>query len=329
MKQSEAASAHSIAGKEYPEKDEDIYAQKIVELLQAQTLRLYAKKNAKKLRQIHPKMNGCVKAEIIIEPNLAPELRVGMFKEAVSYPAWIRFSNGNTKPLPDQKKDIRGCGIKIMNVPGDKIIGSGTPIGNHDFILMNTKNFVSKKVGHFYRILNVVTTPITIGSIFPKIIAAARSLPILLRAAAAKVKIDHPLGISYFSTVPFGFGDDTRAVKYGLIPAATNRLEYTDARDKDFLRLNMAATLARHEILYDFCVQFQEDPLTMPIENPTVVWASPFIKLATVRIPTQVFDTPKQNEFGDNLNGVIGLWNVNNDKRYFVILSTFEETRGY
>src|ERR1035438_3806279 len=101
---------------------------------------------------------------------------------------------------------------------------------NHDFILMNTQNFVSKKVRHFYRILNVVTTPTTITNIVPKIIAAAGSLPILLRAAISKVKIDHPFSISYFSTVPFSFGDDTRAVKYGMIPAGDNRLEYTDSR---------------------------------------------------------------------------------------------------
>ena len=85
-------------------------------------LRMYAKNNEKQLRQIHPKMNGCVKAEFIIEKNLPEELKVGLFKEETSFPAWIRFSNGDTKPLPDWKKDIRGFAIKIMNVPGKKLL---------------------------------------------------------------------------------------------------------------------------------------------------------------------------------------------------------------
>ena len=113
-----------LPGHEYPEKDEDKFAGKIVKLLQNQMLRIYAKNEAKQLRQIHPKMNGCVKAEFIIENDLPEELKVGIFKEARSFPAWIRFSNGDTKPLPDWKKDIRGFAIKIMNVPGKKIVES-------------------------------------------------------------------------------------------------------------------------------------------------------------------------------------------------------------
>ena len=265
-------------------------------------LRLYEKNNRKQLRQIHPKMNGCVKAEFIIEKKLPEDCKVGLFKEAISYPAWIRFSNGDTKPLPDWKKDIRGFAIKIMNVPGDKIVKSNQDCGNHDFILMNTKNFVSKKVKHFYRILHVVTVPYKPGTFFPKLFSIIRSVPILVRATKAKVKCDHPFSVSYFSTVPYRFGDKSRAVKYAAIPSEKNNLIYTDTINKDFLRANMAATLLKNEIIYDFFVQFQTDPLKMPIEDPTVVWDSPFIKVATIRIPTQTFDKPEQNDFGDNLS---------------------------
>jgi hypothetical protein len=64
----------------------------------------------------------------------------------------------------------------------------------------------------------------------------------------------------------------------------------------------MVATLANHEIVYDFFIQFQTDAEKMPIEDPTVEWDSPLIKMATIRIPIQKFDTPEQNEFGDNLS---------------------------
>ncbi len=290
-----------LPGKEYPEKNEEKIAEKVIKLLQDQMLRMYANKK-KQFRQIHPKMNGCVKAEFIVENNLPEELRVGLFHEHKSFPSWIRFSNGNTKPLPDWKKDIRGFAIKIMNVPGKKIVESKKSGGNHDFILMNTKNFVSKKVRHFYRILKVVTVPYKPGTFFPKLFSIIESLPILVRAAKAKIKCNHPFEIFYFSTVPYRFGDETKAVKYAIIPSDKNKLEYTNKKSKDFLRANMVATLLKHDIVYDFFIQFQTDPEKMPIEDPTVVWDSPLIKMATIHIPKQVFDTLEQNEFGDNLS---------------------------
>lgn len=291
-----------VPGKEYPQKDEDKTAHEIVKLLQDQMLRMYEKKEKKQLRQIHPKMNGCVKAEFIIEKNLPGELKVGLFKEEKSFPAWIRFSNGNTKPLPDWKKDIRGFAIKIMNVPGEKIVESKANGGNFDFILMNTKSFVSRQVSDFYSILKVVTVPYKPGSFFPKLISVVKNFSILIRAGKAKIKCNHPFELSYYSTVPFRFGDETRAVKYAVIPSEKNQMNYSNKKNKDFLKHNMAATLANHEIVYDFFIQFQTDAEKMPIEDPTVEWDSPLIKMARIRIPIQKFDTPEQNEFGDNLS---------------------------
>jgi catalase len=289
-----------LPGKEYPEKDEEKVAHEIVKLLQAQMLRMY--ENKKQLRQIHPKMNGCIKAEFIIEKNLPEELKVGLFKEEKSFPAWIRFSNGNTKPLDDRKKDIRGFAIKIMNVPGEKIVESKANGGNFDFILMNTKTFVSRHLNDFYSILKVVTVPYKPGSFFPKLISVVRNIPILMRAGKAKIKCNHPFQLNYYSTVPFRFGDETRAVKYAVIPSEKNQMEYINKKNEDFLKHNMAATLAKRGIVYDFFIQFQTDAEKMPVEDPTVEWDSPFIKMATIRIPSQEFDTPEQNEFGDNLS---------------------------
>lgn len=302
MNTNHSADKTLLLGHEYPQKDEDKIADEIIGLLKAEMLRLYASKKTKQLRQIHPKMNGCVKAEFIVEPNLPGELRVGLFKEARCFPAWIRFSNGKTKPLPDWKKDIRGFAIKIMNVPGEKLIDPQPGVSNQDFILMNTKNFVSGNVKHFAKILKVVTTPNKPATFLPKLLTAVSSFPILVRAAKAHIKINNPCEIPYFSTVPFRFGDESRAVKYAVIPLQENKLLSPTRKDRDLLRLNLAETLKQNEIIYDFCIQFQEDSVKMPIEDPTIVWDSPFIKLATIHIPAQEFDTPEQKEFGDNLS---------------------------
>src|SRR6187402_915250 len=135
-------------GREYPATNEHSIAEDIVKLLKDEMLRAYPP-GKRHLRQIHPKLNGCVKAEFIVADDLSPELRVGIFKDTRSYPAWLRFSNGKTRPIPDYKKDIRGLAIKLMNVPGKKLDLNHPEITSHDFILMNTKSFVAKDVKKF------------------------------------------------------------------------------------------------------------------------------------------------------------------------------------
>lgn len=291
-------------GKEYPEPNEVKIAHNIVKLLKDEMLRTYppGADGKRQLRQIHPKMNGCVKAEFIIEKNLSPELSIGLFKEQKSYPAWIRFSNGKTHPIPDHKKDIRGLAVKIMNVPGKKLDLTDPDITSHDFILMNTKSFVSGDVKKFGDILYVVTTPFTLASLPRKIGIAFSNLDVLKRAGKAAVKITNPCEIPYFSTVPFRFGDETKAVKYAVVPSPSNKLLTPDKTSDDLLRVNFAATVKENPLEFDFCIQFQTDPVKMPIEDPTIVWDSPFTKLATIRIPSQVCDTPERKEFGDNLS---------------------------
>ena len=293
-----------ILGKEYPKENEKEIADSIVKLLKDEMLRMYPPlpDGSRQLRQIHPKMNGCVKAEFIVEKDLLPELRVGIFKEARSYPAWLRFSNGKTKPLPDHKKDIRGLAIKLMNVPGEKLDANHPAITSHDFILMNTKNFVSDNIEKFRDILSVVTTSFSWGSLPGKLGIAFSNLDVLKRAKQAAIKISNPCEIPYFSTVPFRFGDETKAVKYAAIPSPSNQLMNPDNGSDHLLRNNFSATIKENQLEFDFCIQFQTDAVRMPIEDPTVVWDSPFIKLATIRIPKQICNTSEREEFGDNLS---------------------------
>ena len=124
----------------------------------------------------------------------------------------------------------------------------------------------------------MVTVPYKPGSFFPKLFNVIKCILHFSKSTKAKIKCNHPFELNYFSTVPYRFGDETKAVKYAVFPSEKNDLKYTDTKNKDFLRANMVATLLKHEIVYDFFVQFQTDAEKMPIEDPTVEWDSPFIK---------------------------------------------------
>src|ERR1043165_5916804 len=150
-------------GKEYPQENEMVLIADIVKLLKDQMLRLYPPGKKMQRRQVHAKITGCLKAEFIV-PELPDHLKVGLFKEAKTYPAWIRVSNGDTRITHDSKKDFRGFAIKLMNVPGKKLDVNQPDITNHDFILLNSKTFIADDVKKFTKILYVLTTPHNISS---------------------------------------------------------------------------------------------------------------------------------------------------------------------
>lgn len=112
-------SNHQLAQETIPA-DEDKYIAGLAERLKAKII----KENVHDImrRDAHPKMHGLVKAEFTVEPNLTPELKVGLFKEPKTYQAWIRFSNQSGDISPDKGRDIRGMAIKLMGVPGEKIL---------------------------------------------------------------------------------------------------------------------------------------------------------------------------------------------------------------
>lgn len=284
-------------GHEYVTYDEDRIAAQMVNEFEAQVTRMY--KDKKMLRQVHTKMHGCVKATFAVEKNLPEEMKVGVFAgEPLEYNAWVRFSNGNTKPQKDKKKDIRGVAIKLMGVPGEKILTDPQFQETQDFLLMSSETFFAKTIKE----LNSFLKGLTSASKLKNLISLLTHIPTLLRVKKSMVACANPLSIPYWSTQPYQFGKIDRAVKYHLRPSPENQTVIENTTDYNYLRYNMAQTLHDNEAKFDFYVQFQTDPEDMPIEDPTVAWTSEYIKLATLTIYAQVFDSNEQIEFGDNLS---------------------------
>jgi hypothetical protein len=166
---------------------------------------------------------------------------------------------------------------------------------------MNRKIFFAKDIYQFEKIIRVITTPHTLSSLPFKAGVLFSNLPTLILALKGKIAITNPAERSYFSTTPYRFGDETKAVKYAVIPREENtaKLVSPDTTSDDYLRVNLAATLLKNELVYDFCIQFQEDAEKMPIEDPSVEWTSSFEKVGTIRIPRQNIDTADRLELGE------------------------------
>jgi len=249
-------------------------------------------------RDAHPKMHGVVKAEFIVESDLPEELRIGVFKEAKVYQAWIRFSNQDGSINPDKDGDIRGMAIKLMGVPGEKVLEPEKDEQTHDLILISTDRFVTRDVEEFDELIKALT-----GSVLAKAWFFLNHWRVAWNLLKTMIKFANPLQIRSFSTTPYLFG--SAAVKYSAIPHITTPDTIPENPEDDYLRLAMARQLQEGDAFFDFAVQFQTDAEAMPIEDPGKVWPetlSPFRKVATIRILRQEFDTEQQREFGENLS---------------------------
>jgi len=72
----------------------------------------------------------------------------------------------------------------------------------------------------------------------------------------------------------------------------------------NYLRDNMIRTLNEKDVEFEMRIQLQTDAFLMPIENNAVLWPerlSPRVPAATLRIPRQKFDYPRQLAFARNL----------------------------
>jgi len=249
-------------------------------------------------RDAHPKMHGLVRAEFTVEPGLPPELAIGVFREPRTFKAWIRFSNQFDTINPDSTRDIRGMAIKLMGVPGDKLLEAEKHERTHDFIVISTNVFVTKDVAEFDAMIKAL-----MGGTLAKLCFFATHWRVVGNLFKSMKRFANPLQIRYFSTTPYLLGE--RAVKYSAIPHVARPDEIPNDPDPDYLRLAMIRQLGNEDAVFDFAIQFQTDPDTMPIEDPGIAWSeaeSPFRKVATIRIPRQEFDSEKQRTFGENLS---------------------------
>ncbi|MDX2416047.1 MAG: catalase family protein [Xanthomonadales bacterium] len=248
------------------------------------------------LRFNQPKHVGCVKAEFSVAENLPAELQVGIFATPQTFPTWIRFANATNQA--DTEKDFRGMSLKLMQVEGDKLLGTDETqdfiLNSHPVLFVGNPQDFRDFVDH-----NVDSGPLSffLNPFSPHI----KEFRIVL--AGRQHHASH-LSIPYWSTTPYLFGEG-RAVKYSV--KTCHQLEDADPPRKlkdGYLREAMREQMATDGACYDFYVQFQTDAELMPLEDATVEWdesLSPARKVARINIPPQSFESAGQMEFCENL----------------------------
>jgi catalase len=264
-------------------------------------------------RDVHIKSHGCVKAELVV-PELPEEYRHGVFREPGRHAAWVRFSNGDYRLHPDSVRDARGMAIKLLDVPGEKLLPSQETATTQDFVMMNSPNYFIRDLDDYVEL----TKYLAVGDNFGYFLNdwswnpfSWRWRELRLVAGTKKPPPESPLLAQYFSASAYKLGPENNikfSARPSQCPGATSprRRSWSSGKgDYDFLRERMVQQLADSPACFDFMVQLQVPGKPMPVEDATIVWKesdSPFVPVARVEIPAQEFDMPAQNAFCEDLS---------------------------
>ena len=252
-------------------------------------------------RDAHPKHHGAVRAELVVEPNLPAELAVGVFAAPRSYPAWVRFSNGSGAIQPDHMRDGRGIAIKLMDVPGPKLMDDESR--TQDFLFINHDVFAVKDASDYVELFRIIERDGAPTKFFLSANPFKWHLKELANANKIRVQISNLLTLRYWTMTPYLMGE--QPAKFSMRPQVLSNTGAPPNSSPDYLREVMAAQLARESVAFDFMAQLQTDASSMPVEDPRIRWEpaqSPWRKVATLRIPSQAFDTPAQLQFAEDLS---------------------------
>jgi hypothetical protein len=279
----------------YPQDDE--YINKMLALLKPKLSEVY--KGTTVRRDAHPKCLGLLKAEFTVEKDLPEHLKVGVFAEPRTYSALIRMSNASGRIQSDKAKDLRGFAIKLLGVVGERY--SQAEKTTQDFLLINYPVIPigTVKLFHDFVYYSVKYHPLLF---ILKLLFTGKS-KIVKQLQEASQNHTSLLDIRFWSTTPYQLGKNI--IKFSIVPTSKYQSALPNPLTDNYLTNNAQQHLHTTEATFDFMVQLQTNPATMPIDDSGVEWQeseSPYIKVATLRIPQQTFDTPERFDLAEHLS---------------------------
>ena len=258
----------------------------LIESIRQQTLdRLAVQYPAGKgtvLRDAHPKTHGLVQAQFIVGDGIPAPLRYGVFAKPATLNAVVRFSAGGVDVQPDTVPQGHGMAIKLLGVPGRKIIEQEQNAMTQDFVMINYPTFFvpSLKVYDDFTQASATGKHLAFFKHYPEVAEAANKL--------SHQPFHNPLHVRYWSETPYKLGP--HAIKFSARPIVNSSNTAPEKMGPNYLREAMIQQVGKEDVYFEFLVQIQADFRTMPVEDSLVEWKevdAPFQRVALIRIPQQ------------------------------------------
>lgn len=258
-------------------------AEEMIRLIKAVSDKRYPDAPIKRFNQV--KSLGCFDVDFTVLEDLPEHLRHGLFAQPGTHRAYIRFANASSED--DSKKDLRGMSIKIFDVQGTPLWGKP---GEQDFLLNSYPALFAGTPEDFLKFIQAVHAGRIWSYFINPLDSHLASLRLLMKARQQPAS---PFDIQYWSTTPFRLGGGaSTVVKYSVQPSSDYQSSKPSSLTKNYLSDAMQTHLQQGPACFDFMLQLQTDPESMPIEDASVIWdegASPFIKVASITINDQNF----------------------------------------
>lgn len=244
-------------------------------------------------RGLHAKSHSGVKATFTVRPDLPAHAAQGLFARPATYDAYVRYSNGSGRREADKVDDVRGIALKIVGVPGKKIIPPLADCVTQDFLLIQTPTLAFRTPEEFVAFIECASGGQAL--LLPRLIFALGPFrPFsLLKDLIASLKAAPSAALQrYHSAAPIAFG--AYAAKLDLVPENTGHAA-TPSKPNHYAE-DLAARLAAGPLKYTLRAQFFVDEAHTPLESPGVLWseaASPFLALADLTIAQQDVNSPE------------------------------------
>jgi hypothetical protein len=269
------------------------------------------------LRGFHAKLHAGLAAEFRILDNLPDYARYGVFSAPRTFPAMVRFSNGEPTAHRDTHHEPRGIAIKLIGVPGRKLLPGRENAITQDFLATShSVTSAVRNVGQFMDFVRAFGGGFKPGMFYRAVgkREAWRIVKALIRTVILS-RVRSMATEQFSSTAPIKLGP--YAVKFTVRPAADTAA--TKRRwwlTKNFLRDELADRLRKSDLELDFLVQFYRDDTSTPIEDTSVAWNTPMLEVAQLRIPSCDLDNPQTNALSEAVNRLsFSPWHATEDHR--------------
>jgi len=97
----------------------------------------FARTNGGVRRGFHVKAHAVVAAQFRVVDTLPGQAHGGVFVPGARYDAWLRVSNGYSARMPDWFPDLLGFSVKLLGIPGPKLVPGEAHAGTQDFLALN------------------------------------------------------------------------------------------------------------------------------------------------------------------------------------------------
>ncbi len=237
-------------------------------------------------RALHAKGHSGVRATLAIHADVPAHAKHGVFAEARTFDARVRWSNGSGKRQSDKAGDVRGIAVKLLGVPGKKILPGLEDATTQDFLAIQSSSTPFRTADEFMAFVRAAESPASLPFRLLGALGLFRTFQVLgALARTAGKPVASLAGTTFYSALPIRIGP--HAARIAFAPCQAKDAALPDGRGRDYLAEDLRARLSRGELAYDLRLQFFESEATTPIEDASVDWSTPYVAVGRLTIPSQ------------------------------------------